>query len=703
MCAYPVVDPDDDNDLKPQCQLHLPKYKKRLQLLMAAHVIIWDESFGNHKDLIESFLTSMIPNQKLFWIFIGDTRQCLPIIKYGSVQDIIESVFIKSIEFYRFEKIFLTENKRLQYVRPEKMLNKEFKMHFKKQKQYEDLLLLMGAGIENKSLKKVCYIGEIIDTESHLEKKVRYVLPEMKYFLNDGEDSVTAALKWLSEDGYNPKDNIILSVFNERVDYWNNLIQQLNPKELFRFKSHDQFADVDDDKKILSNMLTSKTMNHITNSQVPNHEVLLKVDDICFIMRPLRQLGLASNSRVRIVSITKTANGLHPKTICVQTLDDFPRTISIPRICFKFKPKFKSSYNIIRIQFPLKLAYAITNNKSMGQSTIKTLYDVTGESFSHGQVYVGFSRNRIYNNLRLFINKEDCIEVNGQQVPTVINCLYPSVIMKENEYKNNITSDNDIINYYDYCNAPENFIYDDSKSIIDKTKSKNMILDNVNSTTELNANNNDDNDEDGEDLGYESNDHNSNDSDDEDELSGNFIDHDNICESETDDSSIDSSDESDMSVELNEIEFNSTNFEFNMKNTHKMRLINVESDGNCFFHAIAHQLSMYNKNKSILTHFELRTFATTYMNENKDMFVDYFSTYDENIDVYINEMSQSNMWADNHIIQALCNCLNFDIHIYPDTAYRLPITITTDKNLINRLVLNVAYVNQNHYMSLQYI
>ena len=195
-------------------------------------------------------------------------------------------------------------------------------------------------------------------------------------------------------------------------------------------------------------MLTSKTMNYITNCQVPNHEVLLKVDDICFIMRPLRQLGLASNSRVQIVSITKTLNGLPPKTICVQTLDDFPRTISIPRICFKFKPKFKSSYNIIRIQFPLKLAYAITNNKSMGQSTIKTLYDVTGQSFSHGQVYVGFSRNRIYNNLRLFINKEDCIEINDNQVPTVVNCLNPSVLMKENEYKTNITSDKDKINYY---------------------------------------------------------------------------------------------------------------------------------------------------------------------------------------------------------------------------------------------------------------
>ena len=43
-------------------------------------------------------------------------------------------------------------------------------------------------------------------------------------------------------------------MFNEGVDYWNNLIQELNPKEVFKFKSHDHFADVDDDKKILSNM-----------------------------------------------------------------------------------------------------------------------------------------------------------------------------------------------------------------------------------------------------------------------------------------------------------------------------------------------------------------------------------------------------------------------------------------------------------------
>ena len=40
--------------------------------------------------------------------------------------------------------------------------------------------------------------------------------------------------------------------------------------------------------------------------------------------------------------------------------------------------------------------------------------------------------------------------------------------MKEKHYKYNITSDKDKINYYDYCNTPENFIFNDNKPYIIK-------------------------------------------------------------------------------------------------------------------------------------------------------------------------------------------------------------------------------------------
>ena len=705
LSTYPVVNPDDDDDIKPHCRLDLSKNKKRLELLMEADVIIWDECFGNHKDLIEAFFLAMKNNKKIFWVFIGDTRQCLPIIKYGSVQDIIDAVFVSSFSFKNFEKLFLTDNKRLQFIRPEGMSNEIFEMHSKKQREYEDLLLLFGSGIESDNLKDMCYIHERIKTDSNLESRIKYVLPEMNFFLNNGEDSINKALEWLYDGNYNPKDYMILTVFNERVDFWNNLIQSQNVNESFVLKSHDYFADVDDDKKILSNMLSTKTMNYMTNSQVPNHEITLKVGDICFIMRPLRQLGLASNTRVQIVHITKSANGLHPKTITVKTLDEHPRIICIPRINFQFKPRFKSSYNIVRIQFPLKLAYAITNNKSMGQTTIKTLYDITGESFSHGQAYVGLSRNRIYYNLRFFINELDCIDLNGKIVPTLVNCLYPSILMKEENYKDNQTPQQDIINHYD-CNIIENedVLCNTNNNVENLNHEENIECNSVDDIDDDNNNYNDYDDENDDESDLKdfidyTNNSNNNESD-NDSSDSNESDND----SENDDCNNNSNDNygsnNDSSEDHNKKKNYMSTFEEILKTQYNFNIENVAADGNCFFHSIVDQLSFQNNNHCIINHYELRQFSAMYMQSNRNLFENYFENIND-LDEYIDTISQNCEWADNYIIQALCNEFNFNIYIYCDYNPLNPIQIISVNNSIDTTrCLHIGYMNRSHYVSL---
>ena len=42
-------------------------------------------------------------------------------------------------------------------------------------------------------------------------------------------------------------------------------------------------------------------------------------------------------------------------------------TIRIPRITFKFRLPYGQSYQLTRMQFPLRLAYAMTFNKSQSQ------------------------------------------------------------------------------------------------------------------------------------------------------------------------------------------------------------------------------------------------------------------------------------------------------------------------------------------------
>ena len=64
--------------------------------------------------------------------------------------------------------------------------------------------------------------------------------------------------------------------------------------------------------------------------------------------------------------------------------------ISIPRIVFE--DKISKSWQMRRVQFPLRLALAVTVNKAQGQSIRKCGVLLRKHLFSHGQLYVALSR-----------------------------------------------------------------------------------------------------------------------------------------------------------------------------------------------------------------------------------------------------------------------------------------------------------------------
>jgi len=108
----------------------------------------------------------------------------------------------------------------------------------------------------------------------------------------------------------------------------------------------------------------------------------------------------------------------------VQTIGTNTKVYHIPRIRFQFRLPFGESFQMCRTQFPLRLAYCITVNRSQGQEYDNVLLDLRNPSFAHGHLYVGLSRAKYFDKIKLLINKND---IRDNSV-IVKNIIYPELL-----------------------------------------------------------------------------------------------------------------------------------------------------------------------------------------------------------------------------------------------------------------------------------
>jgi hypothetical protein len=199
------------------------------------------------------------------------------------------------------------------------MTDDEFNQFSKKQEQWAKTLLVLGEGVVNPEITEVCELIENVYTNSSSECVQRYALPDMNYYLNT-ESDIEKAIEWLYPNKNVLADNIardrvLLAMSNERVDFWNAELQKLNPNQLHCLRSHDYFADVDDDSHVLKSLLNDSVLNKLKDNKTPDHLLNLKEGDICLLTRALRAYGLGSNQRVLIHKIPMTSNSQPPRLI----------------------------------------------------------------------------------------------------------------------------------------------------------------------------------------------------------------------------------------------------------------------------------------------------------------------------------------------------------------------------------------------------
>jgi hypothetical protein len=95
----------------------------------------------------------------------------------------------------------------------------------------------------------------------------------------------------------------------------------------------------------------------------------------------------------------------------------------IPRIKITSNPG-DCEYILTRLQFPVKLCFAMTINKSQGQSFKIIGVDLQDQVFTHGQFYVAMSRVTDVNNIIIL----RCLDKEGVG-EKLLNIVYPEVLI----------------------------------------------------------------------------------------------------------------------------------------------------------------------------------------------------------------------------------------------------------------------------------
>lgn len=125
-------------------------------------------------------------------------------------------------------------------------------------------------------------------------------------------------------------------------------------------------------------------LNSLDLPGLPPHNLQLKVGVTVIMLRNINQPKLCNGTRL---AIKKLMNNLVEATILTGKFKG--EHVLIPRI-----PMIPSDmpFEFKRLQFPIRLAFAVTINKAQGQSLGVCGVNLEYPVFSHGQLYVACSR-----------------------------------------------------------------------------------------------------------------------------------------------------------------------------------------------------------------------------------------------------------------------------------------------------------------------
>jgi len=296
----------------------------------------------------------------------GDFRQTLPVVPHGGRGLIVESCIKRNSLWPLVKQFRLTKNLRVD----------------RGEDDFAAYLLNVGDGFLPKDSKDSWpFAAEIVSDLRGLSCPIDFVYENLESDILDGKIV----------------DKAILAPRNIDCVEINKKVLNLLKGEAELYVSFDRVIS-DSPRAQLD--FPVEYLNTLEVSGLPAHSLILKKKAIVMLMRNLHiASGLVNGTRLEVLDMLR-----HTIECKVLSGSGKGRQVLIPRISLSPSTTMLP-VPFSRCQFPLALAFAMTINKSQGQTLSTVAVSFRKPVFGHGQLYVALSRARSFHNVKIFIQE----------------------------------------------------------------------------------------------------------------------------------------------------------------------------------------------------------------------------------------------------------------------------------------------------------